>query len=751
MRPIAEQNVSLADLADLADLAVPETVGSIELLDREFFADDELRLLRQAQQLARVGSWRYDLTRELFSVSATTARFFGFAVPEGTLGYSTVEPLAFERQISDEDLQMLRSAFDDLVARGGSRNVRFAVNSADGESRWFDLRMLVEQGADGRAVQLIGTCADVSEMHEAEVELRRAHAELEQGAAHQQAVIAATPDAIHIYDVRTGELSRANTTGRPLVGFTEPSVRVLSGVDVDVLVPADDRRELAQLFLDACRLPDLAFSQSRHRVLHDGEPSRWLSRRVSPFLRDADGQVVKLLVLSRDLTEKVELEQRIAHAALHDDLTGLPNRRVMHDRIEHALHRAARGGHVVVLMCDLDGFKRFNDLHGHQLGDQLLAAVAERLNASVRAADTLARMGGDEFAVVLDIRQDEQPAALADQVAERLLDALAYPIEVGTLQHSVSLSIGIAVAGVGATPEGLLRDADAAMYHVKKAGGNAHAFFEPSLRRDSAADDRIERAIRQALAHDTLEVHYQPIVDPRTEIVHGVEALLRIRDEDGRLINTAHVIEVAERSGLIGPIDERVLYIACAQVAQWRREPALAHLELKVNRSARDIARPGFDGRVSAALERGELDPSALTLELTETVLLEVAPANLAELNQLKAVGVGLAIDDFGTGYASLRYLAELPVDCLKIDRSFISELPDDPKSVTLVRTTISLAEQLGLSCVVEGVETTRQLAALPDYSRLLVQGYLYAAPQPPTNPPPPRISLAERPTSSAV
>jgi len=300
----------------------------------------------------------------------------------------------------------------------------------------------------------------------------------------------------------------------------------------------------------------------------------------------------------------------------------------------------------------------------------------------------------------------------------------------------MSISIGVVIAEDLSTAESLLSDADAAMYHLKARGGNGHALFEPSHRPDSAEADYLERSIRRSLAEGDIQVHYQPIVDPRTATIHGVEALLRVRDENGRFLNAADVVRVAESTGLIGEVDAQVLRLACETTARWRQNPDLANLMLKVNRSVRDITRPGFYDRVADALASSGLDPRALTLEITETVLLDASRSNLADLRALHDLGIGLGIDDFGTGYASLRYIAELPINCIKIDQSFTSRIPQDPTANALVRTTVSLAEQLDINCVVEGVETAEQLAALPAYERLLVQGYLYARARPATEVP---------------
>ena len=687
--------------------------------------DEELRRLHAAQKISRVGSWNYELGAPALTVSDVLLELYGLERSAFVGVYEVLNDCVYP-----DDRDSVVEATQRLTQTGVAMTIRYRVVRAnDGALRWLDARGVVGRDADGAVTQMSGTVADVTELVEAEINAHEAHAELSKALSHQQAVIAATPDAIHLYDVANKQLSRANRSGKPLIGFTPEVVKVLGGHDLYELMPDQDVLDLDRAFGQAESLPDGEVVALRHRVRHyDGE-IRWVSRRLTPFARDKSGAVSSILVVSRDVSDVVAIEERLQRAALHDELTGLPNRRLLHDRLEHSLRRIARGGHIAVLICDLDGFKRINDNYGHSVGDAVLNLAAQRLITATRADDTVARIGGDEFAIILDIPEHQEPLALAETIGARIASLIAEPIPAGGLDHTLSVSIGIRIADDSATADTLLSDADAAMYHIKAHGGNGHRFFELAHRPDTATHGRLERAIRRALAEDAVEVFYQPIVNPVTNGIHGVEALLRLRDGAGVFLDAAEVIAVAERTGLITALDERVLQIACAQAVEWRRDPDLAHLVLNVNRSARDIAKPGFYQRINDALSQSGLHPRGLTIEITETVLLDATSADLADLRNLKELGVGLALDDFGTGYASLRYLAELPISCIKIDRSFTSRLPSDPTAMTLVRATVGLAEQLAISCVVEGVETDEQRCALPSYERLLIQGYLYARP----------------------
>jgi diguanylate cyclase (GGDEF)-like protein/PAS domain S-box-containing protein len=699
--------------------------------------EEECRRLRQAQSISRVGSWHSELASRESTVSDTFLELYG-------MDRSTFvdDDEAIGRCVHPEDRDRVAAAHRRLRDTREPMSMRFRVVRAhDGSSRWLDARGIVVRDSTGAVTHTAGTIADVTELVQAEADAQRANLELRQAHSYQQAVITATPDAIHVYHVATGALSRANRSETALIGFTDETVKVMAGTGLDTLLADEDLQLLQDGFAAVGMLADGEVTQVQHRVHHEHSTARWLSRRMTPFRRDSDGRVTQVLVISRDVTDVVAVEERLRHAALHDDLTGLPNRRLIRDRLDHALKRAARGGHIAVLACDLDGFKRINDSHGHRTGDNVLTATATKLIDATRVGDTVARLGGDEFVVVLDIPQHQDPRALAEQVATRITTMIAQPVLVDDTEHTVTVSIGISIAHdtatatATATAEEILSDADTAMYHAKHHGGNGHTFFQLSQRPDTAQRDHIERQIRRALADDTLEMYYQPIINPHTNAVEAVEALLRIPDTDGTHLNTAHAIGVAEHTGLIAALDERVLQLACAQAAAWRNSHEHRKLTLHVNRSAKDITKPGFYRRINDALTISGVDPHALTLEITETVLLDADENNLADLRRLNGQGVGLAIDDFGTGYASLRYLAELPITCIKIDRSFTNALPHDATSMTLVRTTIGLAEQLAISCVVEGVETTQQLTALPQYDRLLIQGYLYAKPQPAAQP----------------
>jgi diguanylate cyclase (GGDEF)-like protein/PAS domain S-box-containing protein len=689
-------------------------------------ADEQYAALRRAQRISRVGSWEYDVAHEVVTVSDELLELCG--VERSALAFG---PRGLLNSVAPEDRAAVEAAMDQLTRGGAPVSIRYrGVRIDDGAPAWFNARGEADRDATGAVVRVACTVADISELVQVEDELRTAHRELLQAHSYQQAVIATTPDAIHLYDVARGTLTRANRAGGPLYGYSDTAAAVLCGQRLDEFVPLEDWAELTAALTGAGRLADGEVLQLRHRVCEPDGSLTWLSRRLSVFSRDALGRPAELLVVSRDVTDVVEVEQRLAHAATHDDLTGLPNRRLVQERLDGFLTgEGARA--AAVLLVDLDGFKRINDAHGHSMGDAVLVSVADRLRAAARGDDTVARLGGDEFVLVLWGEDADAAAGLAEAVAQRVERALAQPFTFDGVECTLTASIGISVIGQQTARGAALAEAAAAVSSVKRHGANGHAVYDAALAEQARAQELIESSLRRALRHDLVEVHYQPIVAPGTGLVHSVEALVRIRDTDGSFLDAGAVIAVAERCGLVSELDERVLRQACAQVAAWRQDPTYADLHLTLNRSAQDILRPGFHDRIMAGLVDTGLPCHALTIEITETVLLDAEDAAIADIRLLYGRGVRLAIDDFGTGYASLSQLTRLPISTIKIDRSFTSNMLHDRTCAALVRATVGIASDLGRDCVVEGIESEEHLANLPRYRQMLIQGYLYGRPRP--------------------
>jgi diguanylate cyclase (GGDEF)-like protein/PAS domain S-box-containing protein len=429
----------------------------------------------------------------------------------------------------------------------------------------------------------------------------------------------------------------------------------------------------------------------------------------------------------RDVSERKRFEAQLAHRSSHDALTDLPNRSLFHDRLEMALTRAERRGtRTAVLFLDIDHFKVVNDSLGHTAGDRLLIGVAERLQGALRPDDTLARLGGDEFVVLAEGVGTEQEAL---DLASRLLQSLATPLELAGSEVFVTASIGVAVAaGGGRTPEDVLRDADVAMYRAKERGRARSALFHEGMFEQAMRRLETESALRRGIERDEFRLAYQPIVDLGSGEVTGVEALVRWAHPTRGLLLPHEFIPLAEDTGLINQIGAQVLSQACRQSREWGRR-AERPLSISVNLSGRQLATPELVSTVTRTLERCSLDPSMLCLEITESVLMQDIKASIAALTSLRSLGVRLAVDDFGTGYSALSYLKHFPVDQLKIDRSFIVGLEGDSRDAAIVSTILTLADALGLSAVAEGVETEAQEQRLGSLGCRLAQGYRFSRP----------------------
>jgi len=426
---------------------------------------------------------------------------------------------------------------------------------------------------------------------------------------------------------------------------------------------------------------------------------------------------------SRGRVASQEAEEEQRYRALHDPLTGLPNRVLLYDRIAHALARASREPVVpAVLFIDLDRFKVVNDSLGHRAGDRLLVAVTERLQRALRAGDTLARLGGDEFVVLCD---DLAEAGQALALAERISNELKAPFQLDEDEVFITASIGMAYAHEGhETPEILLQDADSAMYRAKEQGGARYEVIDEQVRMQAQQGLRRENDLRRAIERDELLLVYQPIVSATDGTLEGVEALLRWQHPRRGLLLPDNFLPLAEETGLIVPIGAWVLTHACQALQRWRHRTGAETLRLSVNMSAVELARPDFVVSVAATLHDTGTAAAQVCLEVTENVLVQEGPEVIRTLDELKELGVGLAIDDFGTGYCSLTYLKRVPADTVKVDRTFVAGLGSDQQDTAIVTAVVRLAHSLGMAVVAEGVETPTQLERIRELGCDLVQGY---------------------------
>ncbi len=443
-----------------------------------------------------------------------------------------------------------------------------------------------------------------------------------------------------------------------------------------------------------------------------------------------DEAVHGIVLTAHDVTERRVLEDQLTHQAFHDALTGLPNRALLLNRIEHALERARRSGDdVALLFLDLDDFKTINDSLGHAAGDELLVEIALRLQESLRAADTAARLGGDEFALLLE---GTHGIAGATTAADRLLEAVARPMKLGSTEVLGRASVGIVFGTPGQSAGELLRNADMAMYRAKNAGGNRFEIFEPEMHEAAITRLELKADLERAFASNELDLHYQPLVDLVTGRTLSFEALLRWKHPLRGFVPPVEFIPLAEETGLINHIGHWVLERACRQTRVWQMSvPGNVHLAINVNLSARQILQPRFREEVAQVLVDTGLEATQLVLEITEGTLLEDVEGVSARLAELRAMGIRIAIDDFGTGFSSLGYLQRFPADELKVAREFVDEVVRDPRRARLVEAIVALAHSLEMTTVAEGIEEPAQRQRLQELGCLVGQGYLFSRPVP--------------------
>ena len=494
-------------------------------------------------------------------------------------------------------------------------------------------------------------------------------------------------------------------------------------------------RPLEELLRQSQRIGELDFSNSvtaKTSIQEIAQLADAHSKMREILQRNQESLELQSDRLQAQVQELQKAQEQIHHLAFFDPLTHLPNRRLLSDRLEHALLQHARSGHYgALLFMDLDNFKTLNDTLGHGVGDVWLREVAKRLSRCVREGDTVARLGGDEFVVVLEALGPDESAARqsSERVAIKMLDALRQPYDLGKHHPTFTASIGITLFGAsGVTSDQLFKQADMAMYHAKASGRDRFSFFGPDMQARLATRTELESELRDGLEQDELFLTYQPQVDRKGRL-KGAEVLLRWQSPKRGLVMPGEFIAVAEESGLILPLGHWVLRQTCLTLARWKSDTFLGSLELAVNVSARQFRECNFADTVRDILSETGAPPARLRLELTESALLDEVETVISHIHELRAMGVGFSLDDFGTGYSSLTYLKRLPLTQLKIDRSFVRDLLDDDNDAVIARTLIALGHSLGLQVVAEGVETQAQLDFLMAAGCDGYQGYLFGKP----------------------
>jgi diguanylate cyclase (GGDEF)-like protein/PAS domain S-box-containing protein len=597
----------------------------------------------------------------------------------------------------------------------GAERCELRILARDGEPRWVDLTSTTVE-LDGRPA-VLAVAVDVTERRLSEQALREAERRISDILENVQ-LLAVLRDG-------SGEITFANPYFLELVGLEEEDV---VGRDwFDTFVPLELRETQRTAYVESTAA-GMARPHDESEVLTRHEERRLIAW-THTVLHDLEGRAVGTASIGSDITDRKRVEQQLVHDALHDALTGLPNRALFLHHLGTAFARARRrpGRLLGVLFVDLDRFKVVNDSLGHVAGDQLLVEFSRLLRAAVRPGDLVARLGGDEFTILLE---DLDDAADAGKVADRIHAAVAAPFDLGG-GHEVfaTVSVGIALSSrTYVRAEDLLRDADTAMYQAKEGGRSRTRVFDTSMHSRAMELLSLESDLRRAVERESFLLHYQPIVELASGRVAGLEALTRWEHSDRGLVSPVEFVELAEETGLILEIGRFALQRACVDMQAWLQAFPL-ELEISVNISSRQFSQPNLVDQVASALTESGLPPSRLKLEITESVIMENAESAISMLSRLKELGARVSIDDFGTGYSSLGYLLRFPADTIKIDRSFVSALARGRRNQQLVEAIVSLSRGLGMDVVAEGVETEEQRALLQALGCRYGQGFLFSRP----------------------
>ncbi len=671
-------------------------------VSRERGLEQRLRHLETAIEGMPIGVAISDLDGRLTYVNPALAAMHG-AKREDLVGseLAKLTPEALREEV----------AFLRLMETGPWRR-EGETRRRDGSSMPVEISPTLVGGPNGEPIGVVT-------LHQDSTERKRAEAALKASEERYALAVRGANDGLWDWDLASGEIYFSDRW-KSMLGLAKETLAP-SPTEWLSRVHPEDRGALEAAIKShlARRSKHL---ESEHRVLHTDGSYRWmLARGLAVW--NAQGKAQRMAGSQTDVTDR----------KVQDPLTGLPNRALLLDRLATALARASRhedSPAVAVLLLDLDRFKVVNDSLGHALGDQLLVAFAARLAGILPRGETLARLGGDEFAILVD---EPTAAAGAANLAQAIQGELARPFELAGEEVYVTTSIGVAVASTsgGALPAAgdLLRDADTAMHRAKSLGRNRFQVFSPSLREAAVTQLRLETDLRRALERNELVLYYQPIVSLADNRISGFEALVRWDHPVLGLLLPAEFIPLAEETGLIVPIGLWVLRQACWQVRLWQRDHSVDGLAMSVNLSAKQLAEPDLVEQVKQALGDAGLAPSRLRLEITESAVIDNQEQAFAVLEALRKLGAHVAIDDFGTGYSSLSYLHRFPVDSLKIDRSFVSALGVEDRKADLVRAIVSMARDMGIDVVAEGVETGEQLASLRKLTCDYMQGYCFSRP----------------------
>jgi diguanylate cyclase (GGDEF)-like protein/PAS domain S-box-containing protein len=686
-------------------------------------AEDQLRdseeRFRKTFEQAPVGMVHLSFEGLFLRCNARFAEIVGYA-PEEVVGLTHTEITPPEDHAQGAALLQEMAAGTTSIATVERRLIR-----KNGSLTWVKVTTSVQRDGKGNAAHIVTFVEDINARKTAEKGLAAIQEALRASEERYRTAFQTSLDAININRLDNGKYVEVNQAFLSIMGFERDEVIGRTSLDLGIWVNLHDRQNLIEALRQhsSCRDLKAPFRKKNGATF-------WGLMSASIIKVD---DVPCILSVARDISDAKAAEDEIRTLAFYDPLTGLPNRRLLLDRLGQAMATSSRDRHRrALLFVDLDDFKTLNDTLGHQTGDLLLQEVAQRLGGCVRETDTVARLGGDEFLVMLEDLSEtaEEAAAQAKCVGEKILAAIGQPYLLSGHECFSTCSVGITVFGVQL--EGvneLLQQADIAMYQAKAAGRNAIRFFAPALQAAVNTRASLGEDLRRALKKNQLMLYYQPQMD--RDVLVGAEALIRWNHPKRGILQPSEFIALAEETGLILPMGTWVLETACKQIAEWSLRKETAHISLAVNISARQFRQADFVKQVLAALSRSGANPCNLKLELTESILLDNIEEVIVKMTELKAHGVGISLDDFGTGYSSLTYLKRLPLDQLKIDRSFVRDIMEDASSGAIAQTIITLCNAMGLSVIAEGVEEEEQRDFLTQLGCHSFQGYFYSKPLP--------------------
>ncbi|MFN3531258.1 MAG: EAL domain-containing protein [Candidatus Brocadia sp.] len=703
--------------------------------------------LANAQRIARLGNWEWDIVKNELYWSDEVYRIYGFA-PQSFCPTCK----AFLNLVHNDDREFVKKTVHDALYERKPYNIDYRIVLPDDSVRIVHEQAEVIFDNTGRAIQINGTVQDITERKQLERELRALNESLEQRVAERTAALMrvneelrleieerkriekalydseeqyrllfeSNPHPMWVYDLETLNFLAVNNAAIHHYGYSREEFLAMTIKDIR---PFEDIPAL----LDSVSKVTNGFDMAgiwRHRKKDGNIIYVEINSHTITFAgRRAE------LVLANDVTERKWMEEKIKHMAFHDSLTSLPNRILFNDRLTLALAHAHRNKEMLaVLFLDLDRFKSINDTLGHSAGDLLLHEIANRLKSCIREEDTVARFAGDEFTLLLSgINEAED----VHSIARKILDAIRQPLMIRGHELYITTSIGIAIyPNDGGDAETLLKNADTAMYHAKEQGRNNYQFYMEAMHAKSFEKMIMERNLRRALEREEFVVYYQPLVNIGTGQIVGMEALVRWRHPERGLITPEEFLALSENTRLIVFIDELVLYTVCVQCKAWQ-DAGSQPLCVAVNLSAHTFQQPNLVETVTSVLQKTGLDPHLLGLEITESIAMQDIEATVRKLSKLSDLGVQIAIDDFGTGFSSLYYLKKFPVKKLKISQHFVNGIVTDQNDKVIVESVIALAQSLKFKVVAEGVETKEQLIFLKQRQCDEMQGYLFCRPLP--------------------